>query len=111
MGGRLKKRGLDRDTVATQRALQDVTALSETVRGLGTTVDDIDSFAYDLVTVDASGYTGPGDNPYTETIPVASTEAVISSCDDLQRVTSFDASAGTLTVTVSNPVTLRFVVF
>lgn len=109
MGGRLKKRGLDRDTVATQRALQDVTALSETVRGLGTTVDDIDSFAYDLVDVDASA--GAAGNPYTETIPVASTEAVISYCTDIQVVTSWEAAAGTLTVEVTNPVTLRFVVF
>ena len=57
MTGRLKKRGYDRDTIATQRAFQEVDesirGLSTTVDAVGTTVAGIKSFGHQAIQIPA----------------------------------------------------------
>jgi len=106
MSGRLKKRGLDRDTVAIDRALQGITQLEGQVGALGTSIGSNKSFDYDEVEVDhAAG--GVEDSVH----PVSGTQAVISECDELRRVVSWSISAGSLSVRSSDPVFIRFLVF
>lgn len=113
MTGRLKKRGYDRDTIATQRAFQGV---DESIRGLGTTVDavgttvsGIKSFNYEIVTASWA----PGDpNPGLYPVAAGATQAALSGADNnLDRVNGWSVDAGELTVNFNNTITLEFVVF
>ncbi len=107
MGGRLKKRGFDRDTVATERALQGIGALETAVGGLASSVGSNKSFNYDVVDVDATP-----SGVFTEDVPIAATNAVIASCDQLFRIISWSIADGTLTVeTADDGCNVRFLVF
>jgi hypothetical protein len=116
VGGNLKKRSLDRDTIATQRALAQLKVVSgsigSSVRGLGETVDDINSFDYTTFSLpDDFTETPPASGIWVVSVGVSDSEAVLSSCSSLSGITSWEITGGELTVATSGSPAARFLVF
>jgi len=114
MGGRLKKRGLDRDTVSVERALQGIGALETQVGGLSSSLGSNQSFDYEVREFNAS----PGSplqiavNNYQDTVPFKTTNAVIASCEDIHELISWSVSNGALLVNaINNGCQIRFLLF
>jgi len=105
---------LDRDTVSVERALQGIGALETQVGGLSSSLGSNQSFDYEVREFDAS----PGSPleilapDYEDTVPFATTNAVIASCTDIHELISWSVSAGVLSVNaINNGCQIRFLLF
>lgn len=110
MSGRLKQRGMDRDTLDTQRALSGLDtglkSASSSIRSALTTIDSIRSFNYEVVEVARVG--GLPADPVG--VNVTGTEAVVSATDDNDF--TWNITGGVLTVTgLGGDSSVRFLVF
>lgn len=100
MSGRLKKGGLDRSTVAVERALQGIGALESSLAsnaGFNASILEMDC------TPGSPLETEEDSNTYTETVPFAATGATIVACTQLDRVVSWSISNGVITVVTGLP--------